>query len=341
MNYGFFWTEQSHTRNSLTAKFEPLQPYLLFAFCQNLNATHFFDVGANIGFYSLFISLSPQIKNIYSFEASKETFNALYSNIELNELQDKIACINKAVSSTVGTINFQTESPLSGINSVVNTSFHRASLFTSTKIVDCCTIDSYSQLSNSRIGIKIDVEGHENHVLQGAVKLLTNNECIIQVEIYADKDQGTCDLLSKLGYKKLFKTNSDFYYSNSSQLSDPTAVIDVLESAVGKFIDHNLGKWPIISKPPSVFLNSNINSNGILFAEISYDKNVFKHEVEYAFYINVNGKTVYKQWYQDSPVINYDFAGDITINSISVSGFLRERQNPDKKLMVTVPAKIV
>jgi FkbM family methyltransferase len=116
--------------------------------------------------------LQPSIKSIFAFEASDETFNTLKSNVELNGLKEKISCAKKAVSNTVGSIVFQIESPLSGINSVLDTSIHDNNLFNEKRIVECCTIDEFREITNSIIAIKIDVEGHENNVLQGAKNTL-------------------------------------------------------------------------------------------------------------------------------------------------------------------------
>ena len=61
MTYGFFWSEKSESRNQLTARYEPIQALLLFEFAARAGATAFVDVGANVGFYSLVMSLLPAI----------------------------------------------------------------------------------------------------------------------------------------------------------------------------------------------------------------------------------------------------------------------------------------
>ena len=72
-----------------------------------------FDVGANIGFYSLISTLLPDIKKIHSFEAIDETYLEMKQNVVLNDLQDIIHMHNLAVSDTSKSISFVVaDSPL-------------------------------------------------------------------------------------------------------------------------------------------------------------------------------------------------------------------------------------
>jgi len=338
MNLGFYWTENSLARNSLTEKFEPLQPFIFASFAKKLNASHLYDIGANIGFYSLFLTLLPSIRTVFAFEASDETFKTLTSNVELNGLNEKIFCIKKAVSSNAGSIAFQIESPLSGINSVVDTCIHDANLFNKKIVVDCCTIDGFRGVSNSIIAMKIDVEGHEYHVLQGSKKTLIENECIVQVEIYKDKDSVAHNYLLSLGYKMLFKSKSDYYYSNSTKLINPDVVLNVLEDAVSSFIDARQKKWT--RKPSPISLSAVIDGR-VLSTEITCDQYAFSRDIEYAFYVNMNGMKIHTQWYSNSNVFTYELDSDIVKQAISVTGFAREKNNQDKKISVTIPAMLI
>lgn len=338
MNLGFYWTENSLSRNSLTEKFEPLQPFIFASFAKRLNVSHFYDIGANVGFYSIFFTLLPSIKTVFAFEASDETFKALTSNVELNGLHEKIFCLKKAVSNKVGTIAFQIESPLSGINSVVDTSIHDSNLFNRKIIVDCCTIDEFRDVSNSIIAMKIDVEGHEYHVLQGARNTLIENECIVQVEIYKDKDSVAHNYLLSLGYKMLFKSKSDFYYSNSPKLINPDVVLNVLEDAVSSFIDARQNKW---TRKPSPISLSAVIKGRVLSTEITCDPSAFSRDNEYAFYIHSNGTRIHTQWYTNSNILTYQLDGNIAKQVVSVTGFAREKNNQDKKVSVAIPAMLI
>ena len=66
----------------LNGFYEKEQLNFLDELCGN-DITHFFDVGANIGYYTLYFK---RIKNIFAFEPNKNTFLKLKRNVELNNL---------------------------------------------------------------------------------------------------------------------------------------------------------------------------------------------------------------------------------------------------------------
>jgi hypothetical protein len=133
----------------------------------------------------------------------------------------------------------------------------------------------------------------------------------------------------------LFKSKSNYYYSNSTELSNPAVVINVLEDAVASYIDANQGKWT--KKHSPISLSAKIDG-GVLSAEITCDPKVFNYDAEYAFYIKNNGVKIYTQWYTYSPFLSHALEGSITQKSISVTGFVRENGNQDKGISVTVSA---
>jgi hypothetical protein len=59
-----------------------------------------FDIGANIGWYSIHLSKKLTGANIYSFEPIPETFSKLKRNVELNKM-DNINIVNIAFSDKV------------------------------------------------------------------------------------------------------------------------------------------------------------------------------------------------------------------------------------------------
>ena len=71
----------------LNGFYEKEQLIFLDKICYKRNITHFFDIGANIGYYSIYFK---NIKNILSFEPNKYNFFKLKENKELNHLDIKI-----------------------------------------------------------------------------------------------------------------------------------------------------------------------------------------------------------------------------------------------------------
>jgi FkbM family methyltransferase len=146
----------------------------------------FFDVGANVGNYSLALRRKFPDAGIYSFEPVKNTFDLLYQNT----IQHNI---------TINNIGFSDESGTGIIYNTVNkTHTEFASLYKDVfsevfKIDDTVattefqmdTMDNFCTNWNiSKIDfLKIDVEGHELAVLKGASNSLLNRQIkVIQFE---------------------------------------------------------------------------------------------------------------------------------------------------------------
>jgi FkbM family methyltransferase len=136
------------------------------------------DVGANMGFYTIWMSKFIHEGHIHSFEPDDENFKRLNGNIELNALS-KVAKINKvAVGDYDGEVTFT--KGLDGENHI--------SLKSEPEVVaiPITQLDSYAaenDLENIRY-CKIDVEGFELAVLRGASRLLSSKRIdVLQLEI--------------------------------------------------------------------------------------------------------------------------------------------------------------
>ena len=133
-----------------------------------------FDIGANIGSYSL-VGSENMDGLVYAFEPHPVTFKYLQKNVKLNK-RSNVKAINMAVGSEIGVILL---TDVSG--SATN---HRVLSGGEGSIkVECCRIDSFCEENQVLPNIlKIDVEGYEMDVLIGAGCVLENVD-IIMVEI--------------------------------------------------------------------------------------------------------------------------------------------------------------
>jgi FkbM family methyltransferase len=211
MKLDFFWTQKSLDRNVLTEKYEPIQPFLFLQLLEDANCEIIMDIGANIGFYSVIGSLLPKVKAIHSYEAVMETFKALKCNVAMNNLSERIHCHNIGISDCSTMLDFLiSDTPLSGINSSKDSSIHNQKLFGSVRKVPAEPLDKLFDMRGKNLGMKIDVEGHEDYVIRGANKLLQNNQCILQIECYWSKKADIGNQLQKLGYRLFFEIENDF-----------------------------------------------------------------------------------------------------------------------------------
>lgn len=125
----------------------------------------FLDIGAHVGTYSL--EFAPVCAGVHSFECFPRTYNHLCANIALRGLDFKITPHRTALGSTTGTISYTIRSPLDGGG---NTCLHLSNPDLEVVSLPITTLDSFN-LSNIGL-IKIDVEGFEKNVLEGAQETL-------------------------------------------------------------------------------------------------------------------------------------------------------------------------
>lgn len=232
----FRWTNLSARRNALTLEYEPLQPFFILALAEKAGCGLFLDVGANIGAYALFATLIPTVERVVAFEANPETIDELKANIALNGLAIEVQ--GKAVSSAPGTVSFGVVSKFSGANSVVDTSIHGQTAFHKEVTVEAITLDQmFPEPIGRPVALKIDVEGHEAQVLEGARAMLAANRAVIQMEGY--DDSASERILRELGYFRLTRIGPDHYFSNIETLRDPAEVVGVYERAAEEMIAYN------------------------------------------------------------------------------------------------------
>lgn len=136
----------------------------------------FFDVGANIGLISLFVKkFFPEVE-IHAFEPGDSTY-ACFSETILKNKFSKIFLNKKGVSNQEGVAKFFIDSKSNGGSSLVREQFGE------TIEIDLTTIDKYVQKTGVIPNfIKVDVEGAEDFVLQGARETIQNHKPILIIE---------------------------------------------------------------------------------------------------------------------------------------------------------------
>ncbi|NEO23535.1 FkbM family methyltransferase [Moorena sp. SIO4A5] len=124
----------------------------------------FVDVGANIGLFSSVIARASKFTNlqgIYAFEANNETFKRL----EINSKTHGFEAFNIGISNQECELMF-VDGAVSHVFTTTKTA-SRYNINSKTTLVKCNSLDQINIKGNSII-IKIDVEGQELAVLEGA-----------------------------------------------------------------------------------------------------------------------------------------------------------------------------
>lgn len=126
----------------------------------------FIDVGANVGSYTILACSAVGARGI-AFEPVPSTYDKLVRNLHINYLDDKVKCVNNGVGAGQGTITFTSDSDTT--NHVVASGEYCQNTVT----VDVNSLDAALNGQCPSL-IKIDVEGYETPVLEGAHQTLKN-----------------------------------------------------------------------------------------------------------------------------------------------------------------------
>ena len=170
---------------------------------------YFFDLGSCWGIYSLRLSKIKKLK-IFSFDAIDKNINRLKKMKKINNIKN-IKTFNSALGNKVGKIKFYGLEEFTPNYSIYDKNNKYVYMANMNKL------DNLISIKNKKVFIKVDVESHEYYLLLGAVKTISNNKVIIQIEIIKNKIK-VLNLLKKNNFKLLYhkpKTD-DYIFSNYS-----------------------------------------------------------------------------------------------------------------------------
>ncbi|MFF8802891.1 MULTISPECIES: FkbM family methyltransferase [unclassified Methylobacterium] len=133
------------------------------------------DIGANIGVVSASVAMHLEGRgNVFAFEPSPSTYELAAATIALNGVENVIL-IKSAVGKQEGSVKFFATPGNSGISSLLNHGFKFLSELQEIE-VPICQIDNFFKGRESSVGImKIDVEGAEIDVIEGASQFISNS----------------------------------------------------------------------------------------------------------------------------------------------------------------------
>ena len=167
----------------------------------------FVDVGANVGLFSSTLGRFKKIYPsflIYAFEANPDTYNRLVESVK----NLSVNTFNLAISNKDTELEF-VEGAVSGVfaeKSHANTYHYKNSKITKIKAKRLDQLD----ISGNSIILKIDVEGHEYEVLEGAIGLFEENRI---KAVYLDGYQNQEKVISLL-------TKYNFTFFNGRTLTE-------------------------------------------------------------------------------------------------------------------------
>ena len=178
-----------------------------------------FDIGANVGLYSLYFASSKNGK-VYAFEPSVFNLALLAKNIYGNNLQDKIKIITNPLTKANQFANFTLSSTEEGgaLSAFGVEHGHDGETIKKSLSYQTLGLSLDFLLFNKIISdypnlIKIDVDGIEHLILAGAVNTLKHPSCkTVLVEIdesFAEQAKSATKILLDCGFKLKEKKQSE------------------------------------------------------------------------------------------------------------------------------------
>lgn len=151
----------------------------------------FLDVGANIGYYSLY--MCRKAEHVVAFEPDPRTVSDLRRNVHG---RSNIEVVESAVGAFCGTARFtlETQGEISHLASAQD-------VHTSRQVeVPITTVDAFIHARGYKVaGMKTDVEGFDLDVLKGAARTLQFQRPVVLSEISVD--EALFDFAASVGYR--------------------------------------------------------------------------------------------------------------------------------------------
>jgi FkbM family methyltransferase len=158
---------------------------LALACVTQLGLRSFWDVGANIGYYSWLLGSAAPDLEIVLFEAFQPNIDLIRTTLSRNRFP-RTTLVAAGASDHAGNGRLRTDAEAgatSSLESEEKTFEERHfGVHAGCVTIPLVTLDDESSLHGPVDFIKIDVEGHEESVLRGALKTIASNQPILFIE---------------------------------------------------------------------------------------------------------------------------------------------------------------
>ncbi len=171
----------------------------------------FMNVGAYFGLYSLRAMQSNLFTDIHAFEADAANYSQLQACLFLNRAETAIKTHHIAVSDKDGQVVIRPS------RAVPTNRGGTGVVLPTDKTIDmrCAPLNHLVNFSERNITMKMDLEGHEFHAIDGMQKLFDNNNLLLQIEIYqeyADRHRALVEKIENIGMQLIDVLAPDHYF---------------------------------------------------------------------------------------------------------------------------------
>lgn len=172
----------------------------------------FVDIGSHAGLYSVVLKTHYPGLEVHAFEPDRQNLCQLYGNLFVNRMAQAIEVYECGLSDHTGIVRFD------AAQASTSRATRRVSA-TGNMEIEVRRLDDVLTGRGRTVVVKIDVEGHENEVLAGALNFLGANRCFLQVESAGERLERVKRTLGTLGYQWLGKVGiEDNLFSNIAKL---------------------------------------------------------------------------------------------------------------------------
>jgi FkbM family methyltransferase len=171
----------------------------------DIKGKNIIDIGANFGFHTLEFAELVEHGHVFSFEPQKLVYYQLCGNVILNGF-DNVTTYNTALSDEVNVLKMENLQYHSEVDINIGNAHLDACYDNGYNLVNVNTLDSYN-FENVSV-LKIDVQGYEPRVLDGAKETILKNKPVIfieveepQLSVYGMQSKDIFERLDALGYE--------------------------------------------------------------------------------------------------------------------------------------------
>ena len=186
----------------------------------------FWDIGANIGLYSIYNSLKNPKSTTIAFEPSSSNLRVLTRNISINNLEKNIKVVSMPLTNKKTIFQEMKEAQFiegGAMNSFGEKFDFEGKEFQTTMKYNLLGTTMNYFIENSILEIpdyiKIDVDGIEHLILEGGDKFLTHQKVkSLSIEInenFKEQYETVLDLMEKNKFKILHKKHNDDLFEKS------------------------------------------------------------------------------------------------------------------------------
>ena len=190
----------------------------------------FWDIGANIGLYSIYNTLKNQNSTTISFEPSSSNLRVLTRNISINNLEKKVKILPLPLTNIENSFQEMNEGQFieGGALNTFGKKFNFEGKEFEPKMKYSVLGTSVNYLIENKIleipdYIKIDVDGIEHLILEGGNKVFNNKKIkSFSIEInenFKEQFDKVIRLMNEFGFQILHKKHNEEMFSNKSKFN--------------------------------------------------------------------------------------------------------------------------